>query len=143
MGRRQALRSHFRGCRMLPYMDDFLFFASSRAQAYTIRDHLTSLLGRQGRAQFLLLTIKPARFYLRELHDVLRTKDSWSGRVKMTPQLRRDFEWWAAIPNHNNGGSIYKPVETAYLHVDRSGYGWGVLYETTEARGFRCVVPQD
>eukprot|EP00873_Tetraselmis_striata_P017017 jgi/Tetstr1/437281/TSEL_026010.t1 len=57
MGRRQALRSHFRGCRMLPYMD-FMFFASRR------------------RAQFLFLAIKPARFYLRKLHDVLRTKDS-------------------------------------------------------------------
>lgn len=27
-----------------------------------------------GRAQFLFLAIKPARFYLRELHDVLRVK---------------------------------------------------------------------
>eukprot|EP00873_Tetraselmis_striata_P020173 jgi/Tetstr1/440437/TSEL_028770.t1 len=34
MGRRQALHSHFRGCRMLPYcMDDFMFFATSRTQA--------------------------------------------------------------------------------------------------------------
>eukprot|EP00873_Tetraselmis_striata_P022075 jgi/Tetstr1/442339/TSEL_030479.t1 len=71
------------------------------------------------------------------MHDVLRTKDSWSGRVKMTRQLRRDLEWWVAVPNHNNGRSIYKPVETAYMHVDSSGYGWGaVLNETTEARGF-------
>eukprot|EP00873_Tetraselmis_striata_P046629 jgi/Tetstr1/466893/TSEL_011348.t1 len=103
MGRRQALRSHFRGCRMLPYMD-FMFFASRRAQAYNVRDPLTSPLGRlrlsrhpdkgqrepvhrlehlgleidsrSGRAQFLFLAIKPARFYLRKLHDVLRTKDS-------------------------------------------------------------------
>eukprot|EP00873_Tetraselmis_striata_P033007 jgi/Tetstr1/453271/TSEL_003953.t1 len=64
-----------------------------------------------GRSQFLFLAIKPARFYLRELHDVLRTKDSWSGRVKMTHQLPHDLEF--------------------------SGYGWGaVLNETTEARGF-------
>eukprot|EP00873_Tetraselmis_striata_P011955 jgi/Tetstr1/432219/TSEL_021675.t1 len=28
MGRRQALRSHFRGCHMLLHMDDFMFFAS-------------------------------------------------------------------------------------------------------------------
>eukprot|EP00873_Tetraselmis_striata_P007555 jgi/Tetstr1/427819/TSEL_001791.t1 len=48
MGRRQAMRSHFRGCRMLPYMDDFLFFSSSRAEADTVRDRLTSLLGRLG-----------------------------------------------------------------------------------------------
>eukprot|EP00873_Tetraselmis_striata_P008853 jgi/Tetstr1/429117/TSEL_019079.t1 len=45
--------------------------------------------------------------------------------------------WWVAVPNHNNGRSIYKPVETAYIHIDSSGYGWGaVLNETTEARGF-------
>eukprot|EP00873_Tetraselmis_striata_P010551 jgi/Tetstr1/430815/TSEL_020598.t1 len=67
---------HFRGGRMLPYMDDFLFFASKR-------------ILNSGRAQFMFLAIKPARFYLRELHDVLRTKDSWSGRVKMTHHLRR------------------------------------------------------
>eukprot|EP00873_Tetraselmis_striata_P038408 jgi/Tetstr1/458672/TSEL_045062.t1 len=37
----------------------------------------------------------------------------------------------------NNGRFIYKSVETAYMHVDSSGYGWGaVLNETTEARGF-------
>eukprot|EP00873_Tetraselmis_striata_P025550 jgi/Tetstr1/445814/TSEL_033455.t1 len=55
----------------------------------------------------------------------------------MTRQFRRDLEWWVAVPNHSNGRSIYKPVETAYMHVDSSGYGCGaVLYETTEARGF-------
>eukprot|EP00873_Tetraselmis_striata_P014898 jgi/Tetstr1/435162/TSEL_002618.t1 len=132
IGRRQALRSHFRDCCMLPYVDDFMFFASNRAQAYAMFGRLTSLLGRlglsqhpdKGRAQFLLLAITPARFYLRELRDVLRTKDSWSGRVKMTRQLRRDLEWWGAVPNHSNGRSIYKPVETAYMHVDSSSYGW-------------------
>eukprot|EP00873_Tetraselmis_striata_P025409 jgi/Tetstr1/445673/TSEL_003478.t1 len=52
----------------------------------------------EGRAQFMFLAIKPARFYLREMHDVLRTKDSLSGRVKMTHQLMRDLEWWVAVP---------------------------------------------
>eukprot|EP00873_Tetraselmis_striata_P010843 jgi/Tetstr1/431107/TSEL_020823.t1 len=136
MGRRQALRSHFRGCRMLPYMDNFVLFASNRAHAYNVRDHLT--LCSDVRSKFVFRAIKPARFYLRELHDVLRTKDSWSGRVKMTRQLRRELEWWATVPNHSNGRSIYKSVETAYVHVDSSGHGWGaVLNETTKARGFR------
>eukprot|EP00873_Tetraselmis_striata_P021831 jgi/Tetstr1/442095/TSEL_030254.t1 len=77
---------------------------------------------------------------MREPHDVLRTKDSWSGRVKMThEQLLRNLEWWMVVPNHSNGRSIYKPVETAYMHVDSSGYGWGaVLNETTEARRSWC-----
>eukprot|EP00873_Tetraselmis_striata_P017040 jgi/Tetstr1/437304/TSEL_002788.t1 len=159
------MRSHFRGCRMLPYMDDFI--ASNRAQPYAVRDRLTSLLGRLGlsrhpdkgqwervqrpehlglefdspselasmtrRAQFLFVAIKPGRFYLRALHDVLRTKNSCSGRVKMTHQLRRDLEWWVAVPSHSNGHSIQKPVETVCIHVYKSGYGWGaVLNETTE-----------
>eukprot|EP00873_Tetraselmis_striata_P016125 jgi/Tetstr1/436389/TSEL_025221.t1 len=41
-------RRHFRGCRMLIYMDDFMFFASSRAHAYAVRYRITSLLGKLG-----------------------------------------------------------------------------------------------
>eukprot|EP00873_Tetraselmis_striata_P043104 jgi/Tetstr1/463368/TSEL_008290.t1 len=154
----------FRGCRMLPYTDDFIL-ASNRAQAFTVRDRLISLLGRlglsrhpdkgqlepvqrldhlgleidsrSGRAQFLFLAIKPARFYLRELRDVLRTKDSRNGRVKVTRQIRRDLKSWVAVPNHSNGRSIYKPVERACMSTAPAKYGWGaVLNETTKARGF-------
>eukprot|EP00873_Tetraselmis_striata_P025448 jgi/Tetstr1/445712/TSEL_003511.t1 len=55
-----------------------------------------------GGAKFMFLAIKPARFYLSELHDVLRTKDSWSGHVKMTHMIRRDLEWWAAVRLHED-----------------------------------------
>eukprot|EP00873_Tetraselmis_striata_P027573 jgi/Tetstr1/447837/TSEL_003755.t1 len=44
-----------------------------------------------GKCQFLYLAIAPARFYLRELHDVLKTRDPWSGRVKLTRELERDL----------------------------------------------------
>eukprot|EP00873_Tetraselmis_striata_P016512 jgi/Tetstr1/436776/TSEL_025556.t1 len=45
---------------------------------------------------------------------------------------------WEEGHYSRNGRSIYKPVETAYMHVDMSGYGWGaVINETTEARGFQ------
>jgi hypothetical protein len=41
------------------------------------------------------------------------------------------------VPSHNNGRSIFKPVETAYLHCDSSSFGWGaVLNDHHEARGF-------
>eukprot|EP00873_Tetraselmis_striata_P005720 jgi/Tetstr1/425984/TSEL_016333.t1 len=88
-----------------------------------------------GKCQFLYLAIAPARFYLRELHDVLKTRDSWSGRVKLTRQLERDLQWWVGVPTQHNGRPINRPVETGYLHVDSSSYGWGaVLNEHHEAR---------
>eukprot|EP00873_Tetraselmis_striata_P043415 jgi/Tetstr1/463679/TSEL_008540.t1 len=90
-----------------------------------------------GKYQFLYMAIAPARFYLRELHDVLKTRDSWSGRVKLTRQLERDLQWWVSVPAQHNGRPINRPVETGYLHVDSSPCGWAaVLNEHHEARGF-------
>eukprot|EP00873_Tetraselmis_striata_P019321 jgi/Tetstr1/439585/TSEL_028012.t1 len=55
----------------------------------------------------------------------------------MTPQLRRDLQWWTSVPIQSNGKPIHRPVESAYLHTDNSGYGWGgVLNGRLEARGF-------
>jgi hypothetical protein len=45
-----------------------------------------------GKAQFLYLVIAPARFFLRELHNVLATRSGWGGRIRLTHQLRRNFE---------------------------------------------------
>ena len=90
-----------------------------------------------GKAQFLYLAIPAARYYLRELHDVVSTRSSWSGRVRITKQLHRDLEWWSDVPHHQNGRSIWRHVETAYMHVDSSDFGWGaVLNDHKEARGF-------
>jgi hypothetical protein len=39
--------------------------------------------------------------------------------------------------NQSNGKSIHKPIETACLHTDSSGYRWGTgLNEGLKARGF-------
>jgi hypothetical protein len=59
--------------------------------------------------------------------------------VRLTHQLRRDLEWWRTVSTQHNGRSIYKPIETAYLHADSSDYEWGaVLNEDAnyQARGF-------
>jgi hypothetical protein len=43
------------------------------------------------------------------------------------------------MPNQNNGRSIYKPIETAYLHADSIDYGWGAVLNDDsnyQARGF-------
>jgi len=90
-----------------------------------------------GKAQFLYLAIPAARFYLRELHNVTSTRTSWTGSVQITNQLARDLRWWASVPTHSNGRSLFKVVETAYLHTDSSDYGWGgVLNDLKTARGF-------
>eukprot|EP00873_Tetraselmis_striata_P033006 jgi/Tetstr1/453270/TSEL_003953.t2 len=114
MGQRQALRNHFRGCRMLPYMGNFVFFRSSRAQAYTVRGRLTSPLGR------LVSADNPTR----------ANGSRYNARLEHLG-MEIDSRSATAAP------STSRSVETAYMHVDSSGYGWGaVLNETTEARGF-------
>eukprot|EP00873_Tetraselmis_striata_P014463 jgi/Tetstr1/434727/TSEL_023780.t1 len=199
--RRWLRRGRWRGARILPYVDDFLMFASSEPEALELRvadllDNMGLLrnpakglwepvqygqhlgvdidtatgylyapvdklqrLARQakqllqraardarwlpvrelqslvGRAQYLFLAFPAARFYLRELHDVVGPK--WGGRVRITHQLRRDLQWWTAVPTQANGRPIHRHMETAYMHCDSSGYGWGaVLNGRVEARGF-------
>jgi hypothetical protein len=90
-----------------------------------------------GKAQFLHLAIPVARFYLRELHDIVASAESWSGTVRISKQLKRDLEWWKLVPSKHNGAPIFKAVETAYLLCDSSGFDWGaVLNDCVEARGF-------
>jgi hypothetical protein len=199
---RRFLRNvRWRGVRLLPYMDDFMFMASSYEAAILLRDRVETLLhqlglqrnpdkgmwqptqvgnhlgltvdllnsefraptdklqalakqasalfgraattarwlpARQlaafaGKAQFLYLAIAPARFFLREQRCVHATRKGWGGRVRMTHLLKRDLEWWRTVPDHHNGRSIYMPIETAYLHADSSGYGWGAVLNDNHA----------
>ena len=111
-----------------------LLCGAARHKRWVPVRHLASLAGK---AQFLYLAIPAARFYLRELHDVVSHRASWSAKVKISNQLRRDLQWWVSVPTEQNGRPIWTRVETAYLHVDSSGYGWGaVLNDRLHARGF-------
>jgi hypothetical protein len=111
-----------------------LLYTSNASARYVPARLLAQLAGK---AQFLYLAIPPARFYLRELHNVVGTKSSWSAKVRVTKQLRRDLLWWANVPAQHNGRPIHRAVETAYLHVDASDFGWGaVLNDQQAARGF-------
>jgi hypothetical protein len=87
-----------------------------------------------GHAQYLFLAIPAARFFLRELLSVLG--DKWGGRFHLTPQIRRDMQWWTHVPRHANGKNIHRLVKIAYIHGNNSGYGWGaVLNDILEASG--------
>ncbi len=59
-----------------------------------------------GKAQFLHLAIPVARFFLRELHDVVASAKTWSGTVRLTCQLKRDLHWWTSLPSEHNGSPI-------------------------------------
>jgi hypothetical protein len=72
-----------------------------------------------GHVQYLFLAIPAARYFLRELHSVLG--DKWGGRVRLTHELRRNLHWWTQVPSHANGKNIHRPVESAYIHYDKSG----------------------
>lgn len=210
---RKNLRGQkWKGLKLLPFLDDYLFLSKSKEQALTDRNHVENTLNRlglarnvkkgfwepvqvlehlgleidtlkgefrapqaklesisqlartiqgraarnqrwvpakllaslAGKAQFLYLAIPAARFFLREVHNVISTKTNWSAHVKLSKQVQRDLKWWASVPKTSNGRSMFRPVETAYLHVDSSGYGWGaVLNELKEARGFWYDMDRD
>eukprot|EP00873_Tetraselmis_striata_P020111 jgi/Tetstr1/440375/TSEL_028710.t1 len=56
-----------------------------------------------GQAQYLFLAIPAASFFLWELHSVVG--DRWGGRVRMTPQLRRDLQWWTSKLQQNGAAA--------------------------------------
>ena len=60
--------------------------AASHKQCVSVKA-LASLVGKAH------LAIPVAKFFLMELHDVMKSAMSWSGTVKVTYQLKRDLEW--------------------------------------------------
>ncbi len=65
-----------------------------------------ALVSLADKAHFLHMAIRLARFFLRELHDVVKRTKNWSGTVKVTCHLKRDLEWWTRVPTHHNGAPI-------------------------------------
>jgi hypothetical protein len=91
------------------------------------------------KANFLYLAIASARSFLSGLHSVVVTRQVRGGRVRMSRRLKWDLECWRTLPDQHNGRSIYKPIETASLHADSIGYGWGAVQNENlafQARGF-------
>ena len=90
-----------------------------------------------GLAQSVYLAVAPARFYLRELHDVMSSRTGWSALVRVTKQAYRDLHWWKDIPAKWNGREIWRAPDSAIIHCDASKTAWGgVLNNHTPARSF-------
>jgi hypothetical protein len=108
---------------------------AARDQRWVPARELASLVGL---AQSAHLAVPPARFYLRELYDVLSTKKSWASRVRLSRQALRDLRWWTDVPSKWAARSIWRSPDTAFIHTDASGeIGWGgVLNGLRPTRGF-------
>ena len=52
-----------------------------------------------GLAQSVYLAVAPARFYLRELHNVTSGRKGWGSLVRLSKQSYRDLAWWQDIPS--------------------------------------------
>ena len=50
------------------------------------------------KAHFMYMAFPMARFYLRELHDVVSSVESWSDTAHISKKLNRDLEWWRHVP---------------------------------------------
>eukprot|EP00873_Tetraselmis_striata_P023178 jgi/Tetstr1/443442/TSEL_031453.t1 len=146
------------GARILPYVDDFFLFASSEPEALELRQRVADLLDSLGLqrnpakglwepvqyGQHLGVDIDTATGYFYAPVDkrasACGSSMTWwapSGAAECGTPVRRDLQWWTAVPTQPNGRPIHRPVETAYMHCDSSGYGWGaVLNGKLEARGF-------
>ena len=87
------------------------------------------LAGFIGFAQSVQLACPPARFFLRSLHDVLSTRTSWDGRVRLSRQAQRDLQWWQRVRSADVGRAIWQEPEQSTLHSDASKLGWGVMLD--------------
>jgi hypothetical protein len=104
---------------------DLLCDAARRHRQLPVR----RLAGFVGLAQSVYLAVPAARFFLRALHDVIGSREGWNGSVTLSPQARRDLQWWAKFPEgregRNNGRTIWTLADQAVLHCDSSTFGWG------------------
>eukprot|EP00873_Tetraselmis_striata_P004554 jgi/Tetstr1/424818/TSEL_015321.t1 len=142
--RRWLRRGLWRGARILPYVDDFLLFASSEPEALELRQRVADLLDSLGLlrnpakgewepvqyGQHLGVDIDTATGYFYAPVDKLQRLARQAKQLMQ--RAARDARWLPA-----NGHPIHRHVETAYMHCDSSGYGQGaVLNGRLEARGF-------
>ena len=89
-----------------------------------------------GFAQSVELACPAARLYLRSLHDVMATRSSWEGSVRLDRQAIRDLGWWREIGSADVSRTIWRPPTDRTLHCDASRLAWGgVLDGTVPAQG--------
>jgi hypothetical protein len=111
---------------------DLIGLSSREARLVPVRQ-LASFVGY---AQSVYLACPAARFYLRELHDVMSTRTSWEARVRLTRQAIRDLRWWQHLGRADVSRAIWRAPEESTLHCDASRLAWGgVLDGTVPAHG--------
>ena len=88
---------------------------------------LAQLIGKMTAA---LLAVHPAPLHYRSLqhlkHVALRRK-GYDGQVTISPEARRDLQWWAENLSTWNGRAIRDPNPNMVIETDASKKGWGAF----------------
>jgi hypothetical protein len=83
------------------------------------------------------MAIPTTHFFLRELHSVAGEK--WGGLVRLTPQLRRNLQWWTHVPNQSNGKPFTSPSRPrTYTRIARATDG--ERFSTNDSKPVDYVV---
>jgi hypothetical protein len=94
-----------------------------------------------GSIQALALAKPDCRFYLRAVHDSLKTKAHWGAKVQLSHRAYRDLQHLSRTPAKEYEGPIWPLDPDFILAADASKSGWGaVLFDpggqTQVAAGF-------
>ncbi|XRB22085.1 hypothetical protein RI054_29g119350 [Pseudoscourfieldia marina] len=90
-----------------------------------------------GLGQFVHLALRPARFHLREIYDVIGTLQGWNGRVSLTKQALRDLEMVGTPPGRGYGLSDLAPDRNGHAAHRQLWFRLGSrARRQVEARGY-------
>ncbi len=82
--------------------------------------------------------ILPAKLLLRNIYQLLASKQSWTDVLQIDKATRSDLEWWHKALNTWNGAKIHTGPVDFQVETDASMTGWGARVKGTEqkAAGF-------
>eukprot|EP00873_Tetraselmis_striata_P020834 jgi/Tetstr1/441098/TSEL_029366.t1 len=132
---KRVKRERSRGARILPYVGNFLLFASSELEALELRQRVADLRDGLGLQRNPTKgPWQPVQYGQHMGVHLTRLPVFLSAPEAKLAKLSRQTKQLLPRPT---GEPVHWPIETAYTHCESSGYGWGaVLNGHLEARGF-------
>ena len=80
--------------------------------------------------------VLPAKLLLRNVYRLITSKTSWSTMLHLTPEARKDLEWWMIALTNWNGRPTARREIDLQITTDASSTGWGAWMGEHQAAGF-------